>query len=128
MIHLLKGDAAQRAIQVAAFGWQPAREASGTDWMEPFLLFGASDPYDAVRIVATRSLKSLPNRRTPEIDPFADWDELKKIFNAAVNDIGQNLRLDPHPEVLIDENGAFDFLRARKLMDQRNHRPIVIHE
>jgi hypothetical protein len=128
VIHLLKGDAAQRAIQAAAFGWQPAREASGTDWMEPFLLFASSDPYDAVRIVATRSLKSLPNRRTPDIDPFAEWDDLKKIFNAAVNDIEQNVRLDPQREVLIDENGTFDFLRARKLMDQRNHRPIVIHE
>lgn len=44
ILHFVKGDAAQRAIQAAVFAWQPAREVSGTDWMRPFLLNGMDDP------------------------------------------------------------------------------------
>ena len=60
IILVLVSDAAQRAIQVAAFGWKPAQEASGTDWMEPFLLFGANDPYDAVRIIVEDEGPGIP--------------------------------------------------------------------
>ena len=56
---LLTGDAAQRVVQAAAFGRQSAQAASGTDWMPPFLLVTLNDPYDAVRQIALRSLRSL---------------------------------------------------------------------
>ena len=31
----LEGDAGQRALAAWSFGWEPAREASGSDWMGP---------------------------------------------------------------------------------------------
>ncbi|WP_442506459.1 multiheme c-type cytochrome [Novipirellula sp. SH528] len=128
VLHLLRGDAAQRVVQVAALGWQPAQQASGTDWMEPFLLLGLNDPYDAVRIVAGRSLQTLPQRRTLESDPLAPARERMEMFNRSIELIDKNAEIQPRPEVLVDENGHFDFPRVRALLEQRNHRPIYLRE
>lgn len=128
VIHMLKGDAAQRALQAWAFGWEPAQKASGTEWMEPFLLFGANDPYDAVRIISARSLRSLPDRQSAEVDPLAPMQQRMKAFNEAIGRIDAGLEGEPKSEVLIDEHGKFDFKRARKLIDQRNHRPVSVRE
>ena len=128
VLHLLKGDAAQRAIQASAFGWQPAREASGERWMEPLLLFGMNDPYDAVRLISARSLKSLPGKELFAFDTNATWQERLAVIDAAINHIEQNVRYDPNPKVLIDATGAFDFSRAQELIKQRNHRPINLLE
>jgi hypothetical protein len=59
----LRGDAGERALWAAAFGWAPAQRASGTQWVEPFLGILLDDPYDAVRSIAARSLRTLPGRR-----------------------------------------------------------------
>ena len=59
----LRGDAGERALWTASFGWAAAQRASGTQWMEPFLGILLDDPYDAVRSIAARSLRSLPGRR-----------------------------------------------------------------
>jgi predicted CXXCH cytochrome family protein len=58
--HLVRGDAGQRALAAWAFGWEPAREASGFDWMAPLLLRALTDDYAAVRWIALRSLRTLP--------------------------------------------------------------------
>jgi hypothetical protein len=128
VIHFLKGDAAQRALQAWSFGWEPAREASGTDWMEPFLLLGANDPYDAVRIISSRSLRSLPKRYSLDVDPLSEAGQRMKAFNESIPILQSKMKAEPKPEVLIDEQGNFDFLRARKLIDQRNHRDVSIRE
>jgi len=96
--------------------------------VEPFLLFGVTDAYDAVRIISARSLRSLPNRISQDTDALAPREERFRALDAAFNDIEENLRLDPHPEVLIDGNGAFDFSRARRLLGQRDQRPVEIRE
>jgi hypothetical protein len=44
-------------------GWKPAQEAAGHDWFYPFLVYGMSDPYAAVRFVSWKSLQTLPLRR-----------------------------------------------------------------
>ena len=56
----LTGDAGQRALAAWSLGWQPAKEASRTDWVAPVLAQMLADPYDAVRHIAHRSLRSLP--------------------------------------------------------------------
>ncbi|HEX5053445.1 MAG TPA: multiheme c-type cytochrome [Planctomycetota bacterium] len=56
---VLKGDAAQRALLAWSLGWAPAQRASGTDWMVPYLAELLVDPYEAVRIIAERSLRTL---------------------------------------------------------------------
>lgn len=54
----LSGDAGQRAIIAWHLGWEPARKASGSDWIPPILGILLDDPYAAVRCVAGRSLRA----------------------------------------------------------------------
>ena len=68
LLWLLRGDAGQRAIAAQAMGWAPAQEASGTDWMAPYLAQLLDDPYDAVRFIAGRSLRTLPGFEAFEYD------------------------------------------------------------
>ena len=41
-------------------GWEPAREASGGAWFSLYLGHLLEDPYDAVRLIAGRSLQRIP--------------------------------------------------------------------
>ena len=56
---LLSGDAGQRMLAAWSYGWGPAQEASGDDWMAPYLGRLLDDPYYVVRFNAQRSLRSL---------------------------------------------------------------------
>jgi hypothetical protein len=60
VVWLLRGDAGQRALMAWHMGWTPARQASGTNWLAPYLLETLDDPYSAVRYIGQRSLKSMP--------------------------------------------------------------------
>jgi hypothetical protein len=57
---ILAGDAAQRALMAWSLGWAPARAASGSAWMVPYLAELLDDPYEVVRLIAERSLRTLP--------------------------------------------------------------------
>ena len=64
VVGILRGDAGARALWAWSLGWSPAQEASGsTDWMLLYLGELLTDPYDAVRYIAHRSLRSLPGYR-----------------------------------------------------------------
>src|SRR5690606_16978310 len=56
VLWLLKGDAALRAIVAWHMGWTPAQQASGRDWLYPYLIFELNDPYSAVRFISWKSL------------------------------------------------------------------------
>ena len=64
----LKGDAGQRALMAWSFGWGPAQNASGTDWMAPWLSELMRDNYHAIRYIAERSLKTLPQYSDVDYD------------------------------------------------------------
>ena len=53
----VSGDAGQRALMAWHFGWKPALQTSGTEWIAPVLARLLDDDYAAVRCVAERSLK-----------------------------------------------------------------------
>jgi hypothetical protein len=63
---LLAGQAGQRGLVAWHMGWRPAQEASGSAWLPAYLAQLLDDPYPAVRIIAARSLRSLPG--------FGDFD------------------------------------------------------
>ena len=65
---LLRGDAGQRVLAAWSAGWKPAQEASGRDWVAPYLGILLEDPYAAVRYVAYRSLRTLPAHRDLRYD------------------------------------------------------------
>jgi hypothetical protein len=99
---LLKGDAGQRAIVAQAMGRLPAQQASGSAWLAPYLALTQKDRYDAVRIIATRSLKTLPAFRRDQ--------------------------LTGNPELLINADGTFDAERVNRLVRARDNRRLVYRE
>ena len=68
ILWLLAGDAGQRSILAWHFGWETARDASGQQWMAPYLAQTLNDDYAAVRYIAWRSLKKLPGFEDFEYD------------------------------------------------------------
>ena len=64
----IAGDAGQRVLMAWHLGWDSALQASGTNWTAPVLGQLLDDPYDAVRLVAERSMKA-----TAQFVP-ADYD------------------------------------------------------
>jgi hypothetical protein len=103
VLWLLKGDAGQRAIIAQAMGWRAAQDASGAAWLAPYLALTQKDQYDAVRLIASRSAKTLP--------PFSR-DRLPR---------GQS-------ELLINGDGTFDAARVNRLVRERNNRRLVYRE
>ena len=128
VLHYLKGDAGQRVLQAAAFGWPPAQEASGTKWMEPLLLVQMNDPYDAIRIISERSMTSLPGRSSFRLDVLAGYQQRSIAINDELAEMHQKQRIDPKSRVLINPEGVFDFSRAQQLIQQRDQRPIYLRE
>jgi hypothetical protein len=103
VLWLLKGDAGQRAIVAQAMGWRAAQDASGAGWLAPYLALTQKDQYDAVRLIAARSARTLP--------PFSG-DQLPR----------------GRAQLLINADGAFDAPRVNRLVRERNNRPLVYRE
>ena len=127
----LEGDAGQRVIAAEAFGWPPARQASGTGWMAPFLAQLLDDGYDAVRFSAGRSLRRLPGfeqltfdfvagpqvRRRTQLQVMRRWDEVRGAEQPAQ---GSAVLLAADGSLIVDE--------MLRLIRQRNHRRMLLRE
>ena len=130
VLWLLTGDAGQRAIVSQAMAWPPAQEASGADWMAPYLAQLLDDPYDAVRLGAARSLASLPGfntfvvaavspppaRRQAQLRTMATWDRVRQRPGRQA------------PELLMTPTGDLDIPRVLSLLKQRNNRAMLLRE
>src|SRR5688500_10703630 len=69
VVMALKGDAGQRALAADAMGWKDAQAASGgATWLSPYLAQLMDDPYPAVRYIAHRSLRTLPEYKNFAFD------------------------------------------------------------
>jgi hypothetical protein len=126
----LTGDAGQRAIVAQAMGWKPAQDASGTAWMPPVLAQLLDDPYDAVRFIGSRSLKTLPafaslrydfiappaERRAAQLQTMRTWDGVRA--SARLTD----------PALLLDDRGALKVEEMLRLIRARNDRPVLLRE
>jgi hypothetical protein len=71
LVWLLSGDAGQRALMAWTMGWEPALEISGEHWTTPYLTQLLADPYDAVRLIAERSLRRRPGFEEMDYDFLA---------------------------------------------------------
>jgi hypothetical protein len=103
VLWLLKGDAGQRAIVAQAMGWAPAQEASGSAWLAPYLALTQKDQYDAVRLIASRSLRTLPTFRREQLPRG-------------------------NTQLLINADATFDAARVNRLVRERNNRRLVYRE
>ena len=111
-----------------SFGWQPAREASGKDWIEPFLAQLLDDPYDAVRFIAHRSLRQIVDRDL-QYD-FLDPQEKRSQTIRNMRDDWQKeyQHQAEHDSVLIDQDGKLRVDVFERLLKQRDNHPIYLLE
>lgn len=128
---VLQGDARQRALVVLNMGRPEVQQASGRDWLYPYLIFQLNDPYSAVRFGAWKSLQTLPG--------FADY-----AFDYTINDAMQKeaqaqayrkwwfeVRDTKNPyrfETILEPTGMFHQETFDRLLDTRDKKKITVVE
>jgi hypothetical protein len=134
LLGLLRGDAGQRALAAWSMGWEPAQQVSGTGWMGAPLAMLLDDPYDAVRFVAERSLRSLPGFDAFRYDSLAPRDERMGATLAVLAALEQRRR-SSRPEdrrtdasLLLDADGAARMDAIIRLHLERDDHPVVLRE
>ena len=132
-IWALSGDAGQRAVLASSFGWEPARKASSTAWHGAILARLLDDPYHAVRLVAHRSLQSLPefadfryDSRAPEAERKAAVSRALARWNKARGNEGQEQLARLSAAALQADVRPQDILAS--LQAERDDTPIVLQE
>ena len=133
LLWLSRGDAAQRIILAWNMGWGPAHEASGKQWLAPFLAQLLDDPYSAVRFVAWRSLRTLPGFDGFTYDFVASKQERSDAVQTALEawshaepDRVNQLR---NPEqILLGPSGTFRREEFERLLRQRDDHAVSISE
>ena len=131
LIWLLKGDAGQRALIAWSMGWGAARAASDERWMPPYLALLLDDPYDAVRLIASRSLRSLPD--VPAFSYDFNAPSAQRIAAARTGVDAWQRRKVPvdrpnDAALLLDEDGWPRFERVFTLLRQRDNRRVNLRE
>lgn len=124
----LSGDAGQRALAVWHMRWGPAREASGTEWMAPFVAQLLDDPYAAVRAMAYDTIRDLPGYETFSYQIAGPRSQRVDAQQRALT-LWQPLGADQaDPVLLLDANGALQSDRFRALLSKRDDRPVLVAE
>ena len=129
LLWLVRGDAGQRALAAWSMGWQPAQAASGTSWMPPYLSVLLNDPYDAVRFIAYRSLRSQPGFGDFTYDFVGPAQERGSDGVRAMNTWRSSrtvARTDP--ALLLDAEGWLNVDAVLKLLHQRDDRRVNLVE
>ena len=126
----LRGDAGQRAILAQALGWPPAQQASGTGWMAPYLAQLLNDPYDAVRFIAARSLRTLPGFTALQYDFIAPERQRRdaQLRAMAIWDRGRVADRRTEPQLLIDGRGDLRVSELLRLIGERDASRVLLRE
>jgi hypothetical protein len=125
----LGGDAAERTVAAWHFGWAPAREASGDTWMAPYLAQLLTDPYSATRQVAYRSIASLRGFEGFRYDYIEGPEAVGRRADEALERWRRALGgASAPPAVFVDASGGIDLEVWRRLLAQRDPRPLTIRE
>jgi predicted CXXCH cytochrome family protein len=126
----LKGDAGQRALIAWHMGWQPAREASRTNWLAPYLATLLEDPYPAVRCIAGRSLKRLPGFESFSYDYVAPSVEELHRSRARALQIWERSAKKPEGGacLLLEPNGVLRQSALEALLKSRDDHTVVLSE
>ena len=111
-------------------GWAPAQQASGTGWSVPYLIELVDDPYDAVRMIAARSLARVPGFERADFDALASPERRA----AAAQALRAHWAEQPGPPTgagaatLFDAQGQLRPGEFARLRAQRDDRPINLAE
>ena len=127
---LLTGDAGQRALAAWSAGWAAAREASGSEWMTPYLATLLEDPYYAVRVVSWRSLQDLAAADGLAYHYVAPPAQRKDTQRQVLERWAQQKRKSvPHgSQLLLRPDGSLDRQRFDSLLQDRDDRLIYLLE
>lgn len=125
---ILSGDAAQRALVAWSMGWKPAQDASGREWMAPYLAQLLVDPYAANRFLAARSLRTLPGFGSLEVDSMAPGPARQAARERVFDAITERPPRGAPPATLFGADGHLDLPRFEDLLSVRNNRPVTIKE
>jgi hypothetical protein len=129
LIWLLRGDAAQRSIAAWHFGWEPATSVSGDRWIAPFLANLLDDPYGVVRYVSHASLTRLPGFDGFQFDFLSDpRSRQEAILNAVQTWKATAVNSQNGSAILINADGQLDETKLRRLLENRDNRPVTIKE
>jgi hypothetical protein len=123
------GDAGVRALAAWSMGWAPAQQAGGADWMVPYLVDLMDDPYDAVRMIAARSLATIPGFERDRFDPLASTDH-RTAAARALRERSTPLREVPASAgaLLFDAQGRRLEDAVARLRAKRDDRPLILAE
>jgi len=129
LLWALKGDAGQRALMAWSFGWDAAKSVSGQDWMAPILAPLIADPYDAVRYIALRSLRGIPEFEGFELDFMALPSDLAEASDR-VFEVWRNVqeKMAANSELLVGKDHEFQFETFNRLLQEQDRSPVVINE
>ncbi len=130
LLWLLRGDAGQRALVAWSMGWRPAQQASGV-WMAPYLAVLLGDPYDSVRFVASRSLRSLSGFSTFDYDFIAPSAQRLRDGARAMElwrRVHRTIDRRTDAALLFDIDGLLNVNEVSRLLLQRNDRPVHLRE
>lgn len=127
----IQGRAGERALVAWSMGWEPAREASGSDWMTPILAALLVDPYSSVRFLANRSLRQREGFADFAYDFVVPGHEQGDALARAL-EIWEGRRTKhekgPPWAVLQKPDGSLDVQRVQLLAKGRDNRPLTLHE
>jgi len=110
-VGLLTGDAGQRALWAWHMGWPSAQQASKAAWMPPFLVPTLADPYDVVRYIALRSLRTISGFGDYQLD-FVSVPSQPQMESAGVE----------------PEGAPIPYSKIRELLLERDDRPVKLAE
>jgi hypothetical protein len=131
LLWLLRGDAGQRALMAWAMGWQPAQQASGADWLPAFLSGLFDDPYDAVRLIAFRSMRSLPGLSGFNGDFLAPASQ-RRVEVARILDMWRRAQASANRRtnaaLLLNPDGSFKVDIINRLVREQDTRPVNLNE
>jgi hypothetical protein len=128
LLWILKGDAAQRALAAWSMGWSDAQATSGTQWQAPFLAQLLDDPYPANRVIARRSLRTLPGFSGLQLDVVGSTSSRQATIGAIWQRWNQQSPArQGRAELLISPTGV-ETDRAKRLLKQRDNTPINLGE
>ncbi len=132
ILWLLRGNAAERAMAAWAMGWPDAQAVSGTQWQLPYLISMLDDDYDAIRLIARKTMKTLPGWDDFQLDVVTSTDSADRqkaalaAFDRWMKETATTRK--DQPELLIKKTTGFEVNRLNELLRQRDNKPMQLSE
>jgi predicted CXXCH cytochrome family protein len=129
VLSLLRGDGVQRALASYAFGWEAAQSKSGDGWKVPLLAPLLEDPYSAVRLLAYRSLSRLGYAFEYDfVGPPQNRASSRRLLLERWKALPVEARRAPEGVAVVDGDGVLREDLLERLLNERDDRPVRIHE